>query len=145
MFEFWGHSKIIRFNLRQPSRKSFQYRRRRKDKAQFRFEPPGPFSICSYPPEDVVVENFGEFLKKKGTQISSEEGARTVPFSTSLEDGLDTRETVRHWPERKHRADENGSPVLFSPDYRQMLQRVRHRGRVRGIAVIQDGNSTDFY
>ena len=109
--EMWGHSKIIRFHLREPGRKGplFQ-RRRRKDRSQFRFEPPGPFSICSHQPEDIVVEDFGKFLMKKGTQILTEEGARTVPFSTSLEDGIDTRETIRHWPERKLYVKMYGKP-----------------------------------
>lgn len=100
--EVWGHSKIIRFHIRQPSRKGFLFQKRsKKDISQYRFQPPGPFSICSYPPEDVVVERFGGFLKKKGTQIYTEEGAHTVPFTTSLEDGIDTRETIRHWLEKK--------------------------------------------
>ena len=64
--DMWGHSKIIRFHLKQPSRKSHYFQRNRKDQTQFKFKPPGPFSICSYPPEDVVIEKFGDFLKKKG-------------------------------------------------------------------------------
>ncbi len=64
--DMWGHSKIIRFHLRQPSRKSHYFQRQRKDQMQFKFKPPGPFSICSYPPEDVAIEKFGDFLKKKG-------------------------------------------------------------------------------
>ena len=99
--QIWGNSKIIRFHFRQPSRKQNHFQRRKKDASKFRFEPPGPFSICSYPPEDVVIEKFGKFLRKKGTQILSEDAARTVPFVTSIEDGIDTRETIRHWHEKK--------------------------------------------
>jgi len=93
--DVWGHSKIIRFPIKQPSRKGFEYRRRKKDQAQFRFKPPGPFSICSYPPEDLVVEDLGKFLQKKGTQLFSDEALHAAPFTTSLEDGIDTRETIR--------------------------------------------------
>lgn len=122
--DVWGHSKILKFHLKQPSRKSFEFRKRRKDRSQFRFEPPGPFSICSYPPEDTIVERFGEFLQKKGTLIFSEEGAHTVPFTTSLEDGIDTRETIRHWSERKLFVKIRGKPpggvgsvvVIFDED-----------------------------
>ncbi len=100
--DVWGHSKIIRFHLKQKSRKNHTFfERRRRDKSKIRFFPPGPFSICSYPPEDISVERFGDFLKKKGTQILTEDAARTIPFSTSLEDGIDTRETVRHWHDKK--------------------------------------------
>jgi hypothetical protein len=57
-------------------------------------------AICSYPPEDVVVEAFGGFLRKKGRAVLSEEAARVVPFTTSVLDGIDVRETIRHWAER---------------------------------------------
>lgn len=122
--DVWGHSKLIRFHLKQPGRKGFNFRKRRKDNSQFRFEPPGPFGICSHQPEDVVIEHFAEFLKKKGTQIFTEEGGRTVPFSTSLEDGIDTRETIRHWAEKKLYVKVKGKPpsgvgsvvVIFDDD-----------------------------
>jgi len=122
--EVWGHSKIIRFHMKQQRRKGFSFHPRSKDRAAYRFEPPSPFAICSYPPEDVVVENFGSFLQKKGTQILSDEGTRTVPFSTSLEDGIDTRETIRHWPEKKLYVKMHGKPpggvgsivVIFDED-----------------------------
>ncbi len=108
--EIWGHSKILRFHLREPRRKGGMFRERRKDRSKFRFQPPGPFTICSYPPEDVVVERFGQFLQKKGTQILSDEASRTVPFTTSLEDGIDTRETIRHWHEHKLYVKASGKP-----------------------------------
>lgn len=108
--DVWGHSKHMRFHLRQPGRKNQFFQHRRKDRSKFRFQPPGPFTICSYPPEDVVVERFGDFLKKKGTQILTEEAARTVPFSSSLEDGVDTRETIRHWHEKKLYVKVKGKP-----------------------------------
>lgn len=124
--QIWGHSKIIRFHFRQPSRKKHMFQRRKKDLSKYRFEPPGPFSICSYPPEDTVIENFGSFLKK-GTQILSEDAARTVPFVTSLEDGIDTRETIRHWHEKKLYVKKWGKPpggvgsivVIFDEDSQQ--------------------------
>jgi len=40
-------------------------------------------SICSYPPEDLVIEDYGRFLKKKGKGILSEERARTEPSRQS--------------------------------------------------------------
>lgn len=108
--DVWGNSKIIRFHLKQPGRKQAFKERRRKDKSKFRFSPPGPFTICSYPPEDIIVERFGEFLKKKGTNILAEESSRTIPFSTSLEEGVDTRETIRHWAEHKLYVKARGKP-----------------------------------
>lgn len=122
--EIWGHSKLIRFHLREPSRKAFSDLQRRKEKTQAKFYPPAPFSICSYPPEDVAIEGFGKYLQKKGVQILSEEGARTIPFSTSLEDGIDTKETIRHFPEKKLYVKTRGKPpggvgslvVIFDED-----------------------------
>jgi hypothetical protein len=58
-------------------------------------------SICSYPPEDIVVEDYGKFLKSKAKSIISEERARTHEFTTSLLDGIDLRETIRNWHKRK--------------------------------------------
>ena len=98
--------------------------RLRKDLSQMRLQQPDPFTLCSYPPEDIRVERFGEFLKKKGTHLLAEEAARCVPFTTSLEDGLDTKETIRHWHEKKLYVKTRGKPpggvgsvvVIFDED-----------------------------
>jgi hypothetical protein len=55
--------------------------------------------ICSYPPEDVVVEDYGRFLQQKAVSILSAEHTRSEPFSTSMLDGLDLRETLLRWHE----------------------------------------------
>jgi hypothetical protein len=57
--------------------------------------------VCSYPPEDAIVEAFGGYLRKKGRAVLSEDAARTVPFTTSVLDGIDVRETIRHWTEKR--------------------------------------------
>lgn len=55
--------------------------------------------ICSYPPEDLVVEDYGRFLKSKAMSILSAESTRSEPFSTSMLDGIDLRETLMRWHE----------------------------------------------
>jgi hypothetical protein len=55
--------------------------------------------ICSYPPEDLVVEDYGRYLKHKAVAILSAENRRSEPFSTSMLDGLDLRETLLRWHE----------------------------------------------
>jgi hypothetical protein len=55
------------------------------------------FSICSYAPEDVVIEGYGHYLKKKAFEIKSEENSRIEPFMCSMMEGLDIRETIRDW------------------------------------------------
>ncbi len=54
-------------------------------------------SLCSYPPEDVIIEDYGRYLQKKGIQVLSEEKVRIEPFTTSLLDGIDMVETIRNW------------------------------------------------
>jgi hypothetical protein len=56
-----------------------------------------PFSICSFQPEDSVIEGYGQHLRSKGKAMLSEERKRVRPFETSLFDGIDIRETVRNW------------------------------------------------
>lgn len=58
-------------------------------------------TICSYPPEDIVIEDYGRYLQKKAIQNLSSDGARVEPFSTSMLDGIDIRETLHNWHEKK--------------------------------------------
>ncbi|MBL8218807.1 MAG: hypothetical protein JNL62_06245 [Bryobacterales bacterium] len=86
-------------------------------------------AICSYPPEDIVIEEYGRFLKSKGKSILSEERSRVEAFCTSLHDGVDIRETIRNWPQGK----------IF---VRQM-QRIT--GEVGAVIVIFDEDRDDRY
>ena len=56
-------------------------------------------NICSFPPEDLVVEGFGRQVMKKALQVLAEDLKRVEPFSSSLKDGIDLKETIRHWYE----------------------------------------------
>lgn len=121
--ELWGHTKKIHFHLRAKSRKNFQ-REFKNRKEQFQFELKGAYSLCSYPKEDGVIENFGKYLQKKGQSILQEQAAKSIPFSSSLEDGIDSRETIRHWQEKKLYVKSFGKPqgqtgsivVIFDED-----------------------------
>ena len=57
--------------------------------------------ICSYPPEDIRVEGLGDYVKKKVRGVLSQEQVRVIPFSCSMLDGLDIRETLRQVVEQK--------------------------------------------
>lgn len=59
----------------------------------------GGDAICSYPPEDVVIEDFGRFLRQRAVTMLGEERSRVEPFTSSLLDGVDVRETIRRWHE----------------------------------------------
>lgn len=58
-------------------------------------------ALCSYPPEDVVVEDYGRLLRTRGLELLQDSSPRSEPFTVSLEDGLDVRETLRRWSEKK--------------------------------------------
>ncbi len=58
-----------------------------------------PSGLCSHPPEDIVIEDYGAYLRKKGVKLVGEDQARTEPFTSSLKDGIDVRETLRNWHE----------------------------------------------
>ena len=81
-------------------------------------------AICSYPPEDLVVEDYGRVVKQKAKSILSAERTRTEPFSASLLDGVDLRETIRNWHQAKiyvHQFDKTAGEVgsvvvIFDPD-----------------------------
>lgn len=51
--------------------------------------------LCSYPPEDLVVEDYGRFLKAKAAGLLKAERSSSEPFTVSLLDGIDLRETLR--------------------------------------------------
>ena len=52
--------------------------------------------ICSFPPEDVAVERFGNRLRRRALRLLTEDSRRVAPFTTSLLDGVDVRESLRH-------------------------------------------------
>jgi len=56
-------------------------------------------NICSFPPEDLVVEGFGRMVMKRALRILAEDLRRVEPFLVSIKDGIDLRETIRHWYE----------------------------------------------
>jgi len=53
--------------------------------------------ICSFPPEDVIIETFGKKVMEKGLKVITENLRKVEPFISSLKDGLDLRETIRRW------------------------------------------------
>lgn len=104
-----------------PVRKKRRERREREWRKEFK-----GINICSYPPEDVAVEGYGHYLRKKALEIKTEENGRIEPFTCSMRDGLDIRETVRNWitggsiyvrEGRPLRGKVGSVAVIFDPDY----------------------------
>ena len=132
--EVWLDTKRIRLRRRLPSVKrrlrpvGLKLRKKEKVPGEWAAQLDGN-SICSYPPEDLVIEDYGRFLKKKGKGVLSEERARTEPFTTSLLDGIDLRETIRNWHEGKI--------------YVRQFQKIA--GEVGSVIVIFDEDRGDRY
>jgi hypothetical protein len=130
----WRDTRKIRLRRRLPGSKRrlrpYGLKARKKEKI------PGEWasqlngtSICSYPPEDLVIEDYGRFLKKKGKSLLSEERVRVEPFTTSILDGIDMRETIRKWYE--HRI------------YVRQFQKIH--GEVGSVVVIFDEDRDNRY
>ena len=111
------------------------------------------FSICSYPPEDVVIEGYGEHLKKRALEIKSEENSRIVPFICSMQDGLDIRETIRELArgkvyvreERPLRGKVGSVVVIFSPDFPDKDGRENFPWRVTWLGEHAQESDMAFY
>jgi hypothetical protein len=104
--EVWIRTRKLRIRRRLPRMKQMlrpaglKSRKHEKTPGEWARQTDGD-SICSYPPEDLVIENYGRFLKSYAKTMLSEERSRVEPFTTSLADGIDLRETIRHWHENK--------------------------------------------
>ncbi len=132
--EVWIHSKKLRLRRRLPRFKQqlrpSALKRRKKEKRPGEWaEQVDGSGICSYPPEDLVIENYGKFLKKQAKTILSEERERVFPFTTSILDGIDLRETIRNWHEKK----------IY------VRQQERLTGEVGSVVVIFDEDREDRY
>jgi len=132
--EVWLDTKRMRLRRRLPSAKrrlrpvGLKPRKKEQIPGEWASELNGD-SICSYPPEDLVIEGYGRYLKKKGKSILSEERSHTEEFSTSLLDGIDLRETIRNWHEGKIYVKQNGKIT----------------GDVGSVVVIFDEDPTGRY
>jgi len=110
--QMWLNTRRIQLRPRTRSKKGrgkpvgLRGRKREKTPGEWKKEWKGT-GICSYPPEDLVIEDYGLYLKKKGKSILSEERSRVEPFTTSMLDGIDLRETLRNWHQRKIFVREN--------------------------------------
>jgi hypothetical protein len=132
--EVWLHTRKLRIRRRLPRARqrllprSLKLRKREKKAGEWARQTNGT-SICSYPPEDLVIENYGRFLKKYAKHLLSEERARVEPFTTSTLDGIDLRETIRNWHEGKLYVREMGK---FSGD-------------VGALVIVFDEDRNDRY
>jgi hypothetical protein len=86
--------------------------------------------LCSHPPEDLRIEAYSAMIRKKARGMLSAERSRTLPFSTSLCDGIDLRETIR----------------MMAFDGRLFVREEQPmRGNVGAIVVIFDEDRDNRY
>jgi hypothetical protein len=132
--EIWLKTKKLRLRRRLPRPKQrlvpHGLKRRKKEKfeGEWAHQTDGT-AICSYPPEDLVIEDYGRLLKRRAKSMLSEERSRTEPFTTSILDGIDLRETIRNWHEGKV--------------YVRQLDRIA--GEVGAVVVVFDEDREDRY
>ncbi len=104
--DVWLNTKKIRLRRRLPRPKQrlmprgLKQRKKEKEPGDWKHNLDGE-SICSFPPEDLEIENYGRVLKDKARRLLSEDRMRVQEFTTSLLDGVDLRETLRNWHKRK--------------------------------------------
>ncbi|MBI5833619.1 MAG: hypothetical protein HZB16_15065 [Armatimonadetes bacterium] len=133
--EMWLGSRRFALRPRVQRRKmrlhavSKRERRSEKRAGEWRREFADGWGICSYPPEDVAIEEFGRHLHRRAKHQLAEDDARVEKFTTSTLDGIDVRETVRNWFEK----------TLYVKELRRI------RGEVGGVVVIFDEDHDERY
>jgi hypothetical protein len=107
-----------------------------------------PYSMCSHVPEDVKVERFNDYVRKKSLKILVEDYVKTEKFSTSVKDGIDIRETLRNWstgsiyvkevPPSRGRVDT--VVIIFDQDHDE-----RYTHQTTWYAEHEDESTLTFY
>ena len=69
-----------------------------RQKWQYSFN---PYGQCSHPPEDEQIENFRTRVFERAQAILGNDLATTEKFTSSVKDGIDIRDTLRHWYEKQ--------------------------------------------
>ncbi len=132
--EIWINTKRLRIRRRLPRAKQrlmptgLKPRKKEKAPGEWARQTTGE-AICSYPPEDLVIEEYGRFVKQKAKALLSDERVRVEPFTTSILDGIDIRETIRNWHRRK----------IF------VRKADRLAGEVGAVVIIFDEDRDDRY
>lgn len=108
----WASSRSLRIRPKiktlrpRPSRLALR-REKSKKKGQDHPADPERETTCSYPPEDLVIEAAGRRIKAQAKARLESQHHRVAPFTTSILDGVDLRETLRNWHEGRLYVREN--------------------------------------
>jgi hypothetical protein len=110
-------------------------------------------TICSFQPEDIIIEGFGKYVKRRAVKEKSEENNRIVPFVTSMMDGIDIRETLRNIKDGTIYVRENISlrgkvgsvVVIFDPDLPDARGKEDFPWRVTWLGEHNQESDMAFY
>jgi hypothetical protein len=133
---FHGHKIVLHKKLRTLFRTSRKYRMKAVTtskwkehlKRNWETADPNEVDICSYPPEDVEVERWGEALIKHANHLLQTAQSDTEPFVADFGAGPDIRETLRRFYEKRIyvKTNEQGGMefgsvvVIFDEDEREV-------------------------
>lgn len=56
-----------------------------------------PNTVCSWPPEDEIIEDFCGYIRKRALKLAGLSHVRVEEFKSTLKDGIHLRETLRNW------------------------------------------------
>jgi hypothetical protein len=106
---FFGHKIVLHKKLRTFFRNSAKYRMKAVNSAKWRDHlkrkwetaDPSTVDICSYPPEDVEVERWGEALMKHANHVLQTAMTHSEPFVADFGGGPDIREMIRKAHEKR--------------------------------------------
>ncbi|MGH7256694.1 MAG: hypothetical protein ACREI3_13065, partial [Nitrospirales bacterium] len=95
-----------------------------------------PFRQCSWPPEDTRIESFTGHVREQARAILGADLARIEKFTTSVKDGIDLRETLRHWPASVRPGRAGSSPSAPFRSRTRMEIYVREIPPARGLVEV---------
>jgi len=121
----------------------FPYPQRQMKEMKFQVPPPKPQqkvwkedwsndSGCSWPPEDLVIENFRQYVYSNSLELANLQRTKVEEFQGSLKDGIDFRETLRKFhlgkifvKEEFNRKAQVGAKILvFDQDFKEYPYRA---------------------
>ncbi|MGQ0810731.1 MAG: hypothetical protein ACT4OO_05840 [Nitrospiraceae bacterium] len=96
-----------------------------------------PYRQCSWPPEDNKIESFNAHVREQAQALLGADLVRVDKFTTSIKDGIDIRESLRHWYTR--RRGDDGTVPAAGPQRRMEIY-VREippaRGKVEAVIFL---------
>lgn len=129
---FHGHKIVLHKKLRTLFQTTRKYRMKAVSsskwkehlKRKWETADPGEVDICSYPPEDVEVEQWGDTLMRHANHLLLTAQTGSKPFIADFGGGPDVRETLRRFYEKRVyvKTDEEGGidfgsvVVIFEED-----------------------------